>query len=130
MVERLKQLQCGDCATRQCHGAAGILRNQLAGQQQCLLLLCDRWTNPTTYSALVASAQLARMTFANIYLQLVDDNTNVSCKWSLDGVNWTQITSFARAAFLANANQIGLAIFTQQNGGTVYLQSDWLRRTA
>jgi len=122
--------------------SAGIVRRDSAtgrlefygfnwqASSNALLLLCDRWTNPTTYSALVTSAQLARLTFASLYLQLVDDNTNISCKWSLDGVNWTQLTSFARAAFLANANQIGLAVFTQQNGGTVYLQSDWLRRTA
>lgn len=95
-----------------------------------LLLLCDRWTSATVFSSTVASAQIGRVTFASLYLQLVDDGTNLTYKWSLDGVYWTPLTSFARAAFLANANQIGLAVFTQQNGGTIYLQSDWLRRTA
>ncbi|MBK8035289.1 MAG: hypothetical protein IPK17_38455 [Chloroflexi bacterium] len=95
-----------------------------------LLMLCDRWTSPTVFSATVASFQLARQTFGSFYLQLVDDNTNVALKWSIDGVNWTQLTSFTRAAFLASADQIGLTVFTQQNGGNIYLQSDWMRRTA
>lgn len=95
-----------------------------------LLMLCDRWTNTTTFSATVASFQIARQTFGMLYLQLTDDNTNVAMKWSLDGINWTQLTSFARAAFLASADQIGLAVFTQQSSGNIYLQSDWMRRTA
>jgi hypothetical protein len=101
-----------------------------AGSTTALLVLCDRWTNATTFSATVATAQLCRSTFGTFYLRVEDNGTNLIFSWSLDGINYTQLTSFARAAFLANADQIGFTIFTQQSSGTIYLQSDWMRRTA
>lgn len=95
-----------------------------------MLILCERFTNTTTYNSTVTSISLGRRMAESMYLRLADDNTNVALSWSLDGVNYTALTSFVRAAFLASADQIGLCIFTQQNGGNVYLQSDWMRRTA
>lgn len=94
-----------------------------------MLILCERFTNTTTYNSTVTLISLGRRMAESMYLRLADDNTNVALSWSLDGVNYTQLTSFARTAFLASADQIGLCIFTQQNGGNVYLQSDWMRRT-
>lgn len=91
---------------------------------------CERWTNPTTYSFALAAISLIRSTYSTMYLKLVDDGTNVYFSWSLDGLNYTVLVSYARAAFLANADQIGLVVFTQQNGGNIYLQSDWMRRIA
>jgi hypothetical protein len=72
----------------------------------------ERWTNETTYGG--STPFLNNRPFFHspvIFLRVVDDNTNLIYSVSSDGVEWVQVFSESRTAFLSGGvNQIGVTI--------------------
>jgi hypothetical protein len=72
----------------------------------------SHWTNPTTFSAAVASAN-ATGTWA-YWVRLRDDNANRICSYSFDGTTFIQIFSETRTTFLT-PDQYGYYVNSSNN---------------
>lgn len=62
------------------------------------------WTNSTSFSAdLITPIPIATTTMMPPWLKIVDDNTNLTFYYSLDGYNFKQLYQAARTAFFTSA---------------------------
>lgn len=102
-----------------CYIAAGG-QGAATGQVTPGILIAGNWTNQTTISALITLSTgiitNASMGLAGppVWFQLIDDNTNWSCKISYDGLNYLTMFTETRNTFLT-ATQ--LVVFGNGNGG-------------
>lgn len=71
----------------------------------------DYWTTATTFSAALAGPTRFNEVASDVWLRIVDDNTNKLFKFSLDGVNWETILSETRTTNFT-ADEIGFFIKT------------------
>lgn len=71
----------------------------------------NRYTNPTTFSAAVSGRFEPHSYSSTIWLQIEDDNVDLFWRCSHDGINWFEIASEGRTAFMAGGpDDIGFNI--------------------
>jgi hypothetical protein len=90
----------------------------------------QEYSDLTTY---VADIAIARFGFIHpgIYMKLVNDGTNLTSFYSLDGITYTQVAQTAIATVLGAVNQVGLSVWSINGGGSSFdLIVDWFRRLA
>jgi hypothetical protein len=66
--------------------------------------LCVRkWTNATTFSAECANLTPAKLGCRPNWLRIVDNATNLTSQYSINGIDWTTVFSEARTTFLTTS---------------------------
>ncbi len=88
------------------------------------VLRVDHYTNPTTGTANVASQAFAHP--VPIWLKIADDTTNIIFSFSAGGNQFIQLYSEGRTAFLANPNQIGIFVDSENSGAVTMIVPSWL----
>lgn len=70
------------------------------------------WTDADTFNSNPGSAAAFQTVGRNTHwLRITDNNTNIICESSNDGITWTQFLSASRTAFMAGGpNQIGIVV--------------------
>jgi hypothetical protein len=75
-----------------------------------------RWTSPTVAAA---TSWAGGGRFGEpLWLKIVDDSTNFTYYWSLNGLDWVQVLQEGRTAYLATPDQIGWGGQSSASGGT------------
>lgn len=81
-------------------------------------LVVQRWTDATTFSAEQHSEFFA-LSQERIWLRIEDDNTDLNFSISADGVNWMEIYTESRTAFMAGGpDQVGFGGNANTSAGT------------
>lgn len=92
-----------------------------------------RYTNPTTFSFTPfsnSSAQANNVAATWVWLRVKDDGVNVIYSISIDGVNYFQMFSESRTAFLLGGpTRVGLAVDAENGSSAVSQSCDYFRRT-
>jgi hypothetical protein len=65
-----------------------------------------RFTNETTFSAVTTNQAQIEWRADEVWLKIVDDNTNIYSFVSADGIRWFETGSEVRTAWLATADQV------------------------
>lgn len=79
-------------------------------------LACQKWTNATTFSANDASG--AQFLPPTVWLGLKDDGTNAIFSYSVDGTNFVQVFSVAKASGFLGASGYSHVGFMINSAGT------------
>jgi hypothetical protein len=88
----------------------------------------QEYSDLTTYAADIGIARFGFI-HANVYFKLVNDGTNLTSFYSLDGITYTQVAQTAIATVLGAVNQVGLSVWSINGGGSSFdLIVDWFRR--
>ena len=80
----------------------------------------EHWNSPTSDSGTVAALTFQAM--GPVGVKYLDNGTNQSCYYTLDGQNWILLATESRTAFMANPDQVGF-VQLQWNGPN---PGDWL----
>jgi hypothetical protein len=83
-----------------------------------LLLVIDKWTNTTTWSANDAVITLS-YALPYLWMQLIDNATNVTFNYSYDGVSWIQAFTVAKSTgWLGSTGYSNLFLGANSNSAT------------
>jgi hypothetical protein len=115
-------------------GRGLCLRNSSTGQALEFTFACEQaspsttyvqirtWADSSTDTALVKNAANLFYDKHNIWLQTINDNTNITHKLSVDGVNWYQLFVHAKDAYFIE-DQCGITINPGNKNTTVVFDS-------
>jgi hypothetical protein len=89
----------------------------------------DNFTNITTFSSTPASiTPPAGSVPTTVWLQLKNDGTNFTFSYSVDGVNYNTLTTYAVATWTGTVGYVGIVIGGSQTAPTLF-STDYFRRT-
>jgi hypothetical protein len=90
----------------------------------------QEYSDLTTYAADVGIIR-SGMRHTDVYMKVVNDGTNLTSFFSTDGIVYTQVATDTIANAIGAVNQVGLATWSVNGGGSKFdLIVDWFRRLA
>lgn len=99
-----------------------------SSQPNCLGV--TRWNSATSYASSIIAPNMAQMP-CPMWLKVYDDNTNIKWYWSVNGIDWIQLTSNSRTAWLSSVSKVGFWVDPENgNYGAGILLVSWSQGTS